>query len=100
MCIFRHTVIAQHIDYSIRNTEWASHAALVVKNPPANAGDVRYAGLILGLGRSPGGGYGNLVQYSWLENLMDRGAWWVTVHRVTESQILLKRQDAHTQSTV
>ena len=52
----------------------ASQVALVVKNPPANAGDIRDVGLILGLGRSPGGGHGNPVQYSCLENLMDRGA--------------------------
>ena len=42
-------------------------------------------GSIPGMGRSPGGGHGNLLQYSFLENPMDRGAWWVTVHRVTES---------------
>ena len=53
--------------------------ALVVKNPPANAGDVRDAGLIPGLGRSPGGGHGNPLQYSSLENPMDRGACWATV---------------------
>ena len=52
----------------------------VVKNPPANAGDV---GSIPGLGRSPGKGNGNPLQYSCLENLMDRGAWWATVHGVT-----------------
>ena len=52
----------------------ASQVALVVKNPPANAGDIRDVGLILGLGRSPGGGHGNPVQYSCLEKLMDRGA--------------------------
>ena len=52
----------------------ASQVALVVKNPPANAGDVRDAGLIPGLGRSPGGRNGNLLQYSCLENPMDRGA--------------------------
>ena len=52
----------------------ASQVALVVKNPPANAGDIRDVGLILGLGRSPGGGHGNPVQYSCLENLMDRGS--------------------------
>ena len=46
---------------------------LVVKNPPANAGDVRDAGLIPGSGRSPGGGHGNPLQYSCLENSMDRG---------------------------
>ena len=60
--------------------------ALVVKNPPANAGDIRDVGLILGLGRSPGGGYGNPLQYSCLENPMDGGAWWATVHGVTKSQ--------------
>ena len=49
-------------------------AALVVKNPPANAGDIRDGGLIPGLGRSPGGGHGNPLQYSCLENPMDRGA--------------------------
>ena len=53
--------------------------ALVVKNPPANAGDVRDVGLIPGLGRSPGGGHGNPLQYSSLENPMDRGACWATV---------------------
>ena len=47
---------------------------LVVNNLPANAGDIRDAGLIPGLGRSPGGGHGNALQYSWLENHMDRGA--------------------------
>ena len=53
---------------------WASQVALVVKNPPVNAGDVRDAGLTPGSGRSPWGGYGNPLQYSYLENLMDRGA--------------------------
>ena len=57
--------------------------ALVVKNLPANAGDVRDEGLTPGLGRSPGGGHGNPLQYSCVENSMDRGAWWATVHGVT-----------------
>ena len=61
---------------------WASQVALVVKNPPANAGDRRDAGSIPGLGRSPGEGNGNPLQDSCLENLMDRGAWWATVHGV------------------
>ena len=54
----------------------------MVKNSPANAGDVRDAGLIPGSGRSPGGGHGNPLQYSCLENPMDRGAWWAMAHRV------------------
>ena len=64
--------------------------ALVVKNPSANAGDIRVTGSIPGLGRSPGGGHGNPLQYSCLENPMDRGAWWVIVHRVAKNQIQMK----------
>ena len=56
--------------------------ALLVENPPANAGDIRDPGLIPGLGRSPGEGNGNPLQYSCLENPMDREAWWVTVYGV------------------
>ena len=58
----------------------------VVKNPPANAGDLRDMGSIPGLGRFPGKRHGNPLQYSYLENLVDRGAWWVTVLWVTKSQ--------------
>ena len=65
--------------------------ALVVKNLPANAGDIRDMGLISGLGRSPGEKHGNPVQYSCLENPMDRGAWAAAVHGVTKSQTWLKR---------
>ena len=54
--------------------EIASQVVLVVKNPPANAGDVRDVGSIPGWGRSPGEGHGNPLQYSCLENPMDRGA--------------------------
>ena len=57
----------------------------MIKNLPANAGDLRDLGSIPGLGRSPGGGHGNRLQYSCLENPMDRGAWPATVHRVAES---------------
>ena len=56
----------------------------VVKNLFANAGDIREVSSIPGLGRSPGGGYGNPLQYACLENLMDRGAWRATVHGITE----------------
>ena len=57
----------------------------VVKNLPANAGDTRDRGSIPGSGRSPGGGRGNSLQYSCLENLMDRGVWRATVRGVTKS---------------
>ena len=57
----------------------ASQVALVVKNPPASAGDPRDLGSIPGSGRSPGGGHGNPLQYSCLENPMARGAWWAVV---------------------
>ena len=66
----------------------ASQVELVVKNPPANAGDVRAEGLIPGSGRSPGKGHVNPFQYSFLENPMDRGAWRAIVHRVAESDML------------
>ena len=65
----------------------AFQVALVVKNPPVNAGDVREAGLIRGLGRSPGEGNGKALQYSCLENAMDRGGWQATVHRITGSDM-------------
>ena len=57
----------------------------VVKNPPASVGDIRDMGLIPRSGRSPGGGPGNPLQCSCLENPMDRGAWWATVHGVTKN---------------
>ena len=60
----------------------------MVKNPPANAGDLRDAGSIPGSGRSPGEGMA--IQYSWLENSLDGGAWWATVHRVEKNQTQLK----------
>ena len=69
---------------------FAENLTLVVKNPPANAGVSRDVGSILGLGRSPGGGHDNPLQYSCLENPTDRGAWRATVHRITKSQTRLK----------
>ena len=68
----------------------ASQVALVVKNLPANAED-----LIPGMGRSPGGGNGNPLQYSCLENPMDRGAWEAIVHRVAKSQTRLRQLSKH-----
>ena len=62
----------------------------MVKNPPANAGDMRDAGSISESGRFPGGGNGYSLQYSCLKNPMDRGAWQATVHEVTKSWTLLK----------
>jgi hypothetical protein len=64
----------------------ASQVALMVQNPPVNAGDMRDTGSILGSGRPPGGGNGKPLQYSCLKNPMDRRDWQVTVHRVTKSQ--------------
>ena len=71
-----------------------SQVALVVKNLPTNAGDRREVGSIPGLGQSPGGRHGNPLQYSRLENPMERGAWWATVHGVIKSRTQLKH--AHT----
>ena len=59
----------------------------MVTNSPANAGDIRDMGLIPGLGRSPGEGNGNPLQYSYLENPIDRGVLWATVHGVSKNQI-------------
>ena len=72
--------------------KWVSQLALVVKNRPANAGDV---GSIPGSQRSPGGGHGNPIQYSCLENPMNRGAWRPTVHGVAKNQTQLKRLSTH-----
>ena len=70
--------------------------ALVAKNLLANAGDIGDAGLIAGSGRSLGARHGNPLQYSCLENPMDRETWWATVHGVAKSQTLLKRLSTHT----
>ena len=69
--------------------------ALVVKNSPVSAGDIKDAGSTLGLGRSPGRGHGNPLQYYCLENPTDRGAWQATVHRVAKSQTRVKRCSMH-----
>ena len=63
----------------------------MVENLPANAGDIRDTGSIPGLGRSSGGGQGNPLQHSYLENPMDRGAWQAMAHRVEKSHTRLKR---------
>ena len=67
----------------------ASQVALVVKNPAANAGDIRDMGSIPGSGRSPGGGHSDSLQCSCLENCMGRRAWWATVHSVAKNRTRL-----------
>ena len=69
---------------------------LVLKNLAANARDTRDKGLIPGWERSPGGGNGNPLQYSYLGSPMDRGAWWATVHGVTKSWTRLTEYTSHT----
>ena len=69
----------------------------MVKNLPANAGDIRDVGLIPGSGRSPGGGNGNPLWYSCLENPMDRGAWQAAVHRIAEPDTTEATEHALTQ---
>ena len=69
----------------------------MVKNPPANAG---HAGSIPGSGRSPGEGNGNPLQYSCLENPMDRGAWWATARGVTKSQMQLSMHTCNLNNNV
>ena len=69
---------------------FSSQVMLVVKNLPASAGDARDMGSVPGLGRSPREGHSNPLQYSCLENPMDRGTWQVTAHGVAKSQTQLK----------
>ena len=85
--------ISLHFYFPLLNM--AFQVVLVVKNPPANAGDVRDAGSIPGCRRTPGGGPGNPLQYSCLENPTDRRDWWTTVYRVTERQTRLRRLSMH-----
>ena len=73
--------------------------ALLVKNPPANAEDIRDKGSISGSGRSPGGGHGNPLQYPCLENPVVPEAWWAMVHRVAKSQTQLKWLSMHAHYT-
>ena len=74
-----------------------TQGALVIRNLPASAVDIRDTGSIPGLGRSLGEGNGNPLQHSCLENPMDRGAWRATVHGVAKSQMKLKRLSTHAQ---
>ena len=87
-------ILTMVTDYRNRHVLWigvfsdrASQVVLVVKNSPANAGDVRDVGSIPGWGRYPRGGHGNPLQYSCLENPLNRGAWQATIHRFAESDM-------------
>ena len=76
------TILALKIPW----TEHPSGLVLMVKNPPPNAGDIRDSGWISGLGESPGGGHGNRLQYSCLENPVDRRTWWTMVCMITKRE--------------
>ena len=87
--------LLQHQKFSVTwYLAWASQVAHV-KYPSANTEDMRDAGSVPGSGRSSGGGNDNPLQYSWLENPMDRGAWWATVHEVAESWTPLEQLSMH-----
>ena len=92
--IYVHICVYIYIYTHIHMCE-ASQVVLVVKNPLANSGDLRDSGSIPGWGRSPGRGHGNPLQDSCLENPRDRGAWWATVHGVTESRARLSNTRTH-----
>ena len=77
------------------NSVICNNTALVLKNLPASAGDVKDVGSIPGLGRSPGRGQGSPLHYSCLENPMNRGAWWAIVHSVTKRWTGLKQLSTH-----
>ena len=79
----------------LQSQTWLSNGGTRVKNLPSNAEDIRDTGLIPVSERSPGEGNGNLLQYSCLENSMDRGAWKLTVHKVTQSWTQLKWLSTH-----
>ena len=83
------------INYFWIMDKWASQVVLVVKNPPANARDLRDTGSIPGWGRSPGGKHSNPLHCSWLENPLGRGSWRATVHGVSQRQTRLKRLRTH-----
>ena len=91
-CFFQLPVVPDILDlwYHIPLSLWASQVALVVKKPPTSAGEHREGSSIPGLGRCSGGGHGNPLQCSYLENPMDRGAWRTIVHRVIKSQTWFK----------
>ena len=80
----------------VNENKGVSQVMVVVKSPPANTGDIRDVGSFPELGRSPAEGCGSLLQYSCLENPMDRGAWKATVPGVSQIQTRLKQLSMHT----
>ena len=92
---YQHYFLSNNHQTHISNLLWASKFALVVKNLSANAGDKRDQGFIPGLGSSPDERSNNPLKYSCLENPMDRGACWATVHRVAKSRTRLKWFSTH-----
>ena len=95
ICFFSHSM-TQHLLFvltnkQLLNTHWGFQVALVLKNLPVKAGDIRDASSIPGLGRYPGEGHSNPLQYSCLENPRDSGAWWAAVYGVAQSQTRLKQ---------
>ena len=99
-CFFRQVseILSTSISLSVNGNDNHNTGDLVVKNLSAYAGDTRDRGSVPGLARSSGGGNGNPLQYSCLENPMDREAWWAIAHGVTKSQIQLSDW-AHKQKT-
>ena len=83
--------IHRSLIFLISTWRWTFQVVLVVKSPSANAEDGRDVSSVPGLGKAPGGRHNDPLQYSCLENPMDRGPWWATVHRVAESRTQLKR---------
>ena len=73
----------------------ASQVALVVKNPPANAGDITRHGFDPWVGKIPSRGHPNPLQYSCLENILDTGAWWTVIHRLAKSWTQIKQLISH-----
>ena len=97
LCKNSNSVLTTHVVLkSDRFHLGASQVALVLKNPPTSAGDIRDVGLTPESRRSPGGGHGNPFQYSCLGNSMDRGTWQATVHGVAKIQTWLKRPSTYT----
>ena len=89
VCVYIYVCVCVCVCVCVYANIWmeigTSQVALGLKNPPANTGDVRDVVSIPGLERSPGGRNGNPLWYSCLENPIDRGAWWATVHGVAKS---------------